>query len=77
MMIRAGDVSFNPACVAEMEWDRRFYVNGSESTLIITMQDGKQHRIKYQPHLLGVADPYEVERQVLAANNLSTEPVSI
>lgn len=53
----------NPDLVASLEWDRRFYVNGSSSSLVIRMADGTVHRIE---HGYGV-DAYEIEREILGA----------
>lgn len=66
-MVKAGDVSINPAYVASMEWDRRHYMNGpGESVLVVRMVDGAVHRIKHEPQYLGGSDAYDVERRIEA-----------
>lgn len=68
MLIRIGrHRHINPAYVVFMEWDRRFYANGSDSALVITMHDGTQHRVEHQPGYLDGADAYAVEKAILAA----------
>lgn len=64
----------NPAFVASMEWDRRHYINGSESVLIITMWDGTVHRVKHQPWYLGCPDATKIEREILAAMKKGDAP---
>lgn len=46
-MIRVtSDLTINPAFVSFMEWERRHYVNGpGDSVLLITMADGRVHRV--------------------------------
>ena len=61
------DRHINPAFVASTEWDRRHYVNGSDSVLIITMWDGTVHRVKHQPWCLSGPDATTIEREILAA----------
>lgn len=61
------DRHVNPAYVAFLEWDHRHYMNGSSSALIITMHDGSQHRVRDESHYMGGADPFAVERAILAA----------
>ncbi len=51
----------NPDLVASLTWDRRFYMNGSSSSLVIRMADGTVHRVE---HGYGV-DAYEIERAIL------------
>ena len=54
------ELSLNPDMVMGMERDNRFYMNGSESYLVITMVDGTVHRIK---HGFGV-DIYAIEKKL-------------
>lgn len=64
-MIKAGHITINPAFVASMEWEGRWYMNGhGDSTLIIRMQDGHVHRIKHQPQYLDGVDAYQVEKAI-------------
>lgn len=46
MMIQVGQLSINPAYIAAVELDNRFYMNGSETYLVVTMVDGRVHRFK-------------------------------
>lgn len=67
-MVRAGELSINPAWVATMEWDRRHYANGpGDSDLVVTMYDGAKHRIKHEPYYLDGVDAYAVEAAITAA----------
>ena len=45
--------------VKELKWDRMHYMNGTESTLVIEMFDGTEHRVK-EPWALNV------QRKILA-----------
>lgn len=61
MMLRlTSDVSIDPARVAATEWVRRHYINGSSSTLVVTMEDGRTHRFEHRPGY----DPYAIERAI-------------
>ncbi|MBZ4022185.1 hypothetical protein CKO11_06910 [Rhodobacter sp. TJ_12] len=68
-MIRINkDLHINPAFVASLEWDRSNYAFGpSDSVLVITMHDGKEHLVRHQPWYLDGTDAYAVERQILAS----------
>lgn len=62
------ELFLNPEFVADMVVDRRHYFNGpGDSVLIITMADGREHRIRHEPHYLGGADIYKIQTQVEAA----------
>ena len=54
------DLSINPAMVASVERDNRFYANGSAFYLVITMNDGKVHRVE---HGYGV-DIFAIEKAI-------------
>lgn len=63
-MIRlTSEISINPALVASVQLDHRFYMNGSATWLIITMADGKVHRVE---HGYGV-DVFAIEKAINAA----------
>lgn len=65
-MVKAGNLTINPARVQSMDWDQRFYMNGpGEQALIVTMVDGTRHRIKHEPQYLGGVNAYEVERKIM------------
>jgi len=58
------DLTINASCVVSLETDQRHYMNGpGDSTLVITMDDGRQHRIR---HGYGV-DIYAIKKQIEAA----------
>lgn len=66
-MIRISmDVMIDPMEVAHMEWDRRFYMNGSDSTLVITMSTGRVYRLRSDPYNLEYA-PSKIEQAILRA----------
>lgn len=58
------DLKINRDHLVSLSWDRRHYMNGSSSTLVITMIDGAEHRIEYWPGGYG-PDAYEIERRIL------------
>lgn len=61
MLIRiTNELSINPAHVASVQQDNRFYMNGSATYLVITMADGKVHRVE---HGWGV-DVFAIEKQI-------------
>lgn len=67
-MIRIdNDRHINPAFVASMEWQHRHYMNGSDSILVITMDDGTAHRVKHEPWYLNGPDALKVEREIISA----------
>lgn len=68
-MIDCGpDLKINHAWVASIAWDRRHYFSGpGDSTLVITMHDGTQHRVRHAPAGWGGTDAYAVERDILRA----------
>ncbi|WP_275789733.1 hypothetical protein [Pararhizobium gei] len=53
----------NPADVSAMVWDRRFYMNGSATTLVITMRDGSVHRLENDAW----TDAFAIEQKIQAA----------
>jgi predicted transcriptional regulator len=62
MMINlTDDLTINVAQIASVETSQRHYMNGpSAATLIVTMDNGRQHRI---PHGHGV-DIYALKKQI-------------
>lgn len=56
-------LSLNASAIVSVEIDQRFYANGSSVFLIITMLDGKQHRIE---HGYGI-DVFAIERRIKEA----------
>jgi hypothetical protein len=58
------NLKVNRDFVASVEWDRRHYANGSESFLVVTMQDGRVHRIKSNYGFYDSVDLYAAERQL-------------
>lgn len=50
-------LSINAQYVADMKWEHRHYINGSESTLVITMNDGRTHRVQGE-------EAYALEKQI-------------
>jgi hypothetical protein len=60
-MIRVTDnLSINPSLIADIELDNRHYMNGSDCFLVITMDDGRRHRIQ---HGWGT-DIFEIKRRL-------------
>lgn len=58
------DLAVNRDRVASVEWDRRHYMNGSESFLVVTMDDGRVHRIPNRYGTYDAPDIYKVEREL-------------
>lgn len=56
-------VKINPEDVSVLEWDRRFYMNGSSSTLVIRMNTGATYHVNNDAW----TDAYEIERSIQAA----------
>lgn len=66
--VRCGsDLTVNRNEVASVEWDRRWYANGSASWLIITMNSGKQYRLENGRGYYGGADCYAIEKEITGA----------
>lgn len=65
MMLKlTDDLTINVAQIASVETSHRHYVNGpGDATLVVTMDNGRQHRI---PHGHGV-DIYALKKQIEAA----------
>lgn len=63
------DLKLNAAWIASLSWDRRHYFNGpGDCTLVVTMHDGMQHRIRHAGTVgWGGVDAYDVERRICAA----------
>lgn len=67
MLVKINDeLSINPVLVASYGLDHHFYMNGSSTYLVITMADGKQHRVE---HGHGI-DVFAIEKCIEAANQL-------
>lgn len=52
----------------EVSWthmDRRMYVNGSDSAIVIHMKDGTEHRIRHTAGYLDGDDIYKIEKMLL------------
>lgn len=56
------ELSVNRELVASVTWDR-----GHNTSLIVTMQDGTQHRIKHSGGYYDGDDCYKIERMLLDA----------
>lgn len=66
--IRCGrDLTVNRNEVASVEWDRRMYMNGSSSWLVITMNDGRQHRIESTYGHYDSVDCSKIEKEIIGA----------
>lgn len=52
-----GDVEISTGAIERYEWERSHYIDGTKSTLVITMVDGTRHRV-------GGMEAYEVERKL-------------
>lgn len=68
--IRCGrDLAINRAEVASVGWDRRHYVNGGDTYLVITMNHGGQHRVQHTAGLgyYDAIDCYKIEKELLDA----------
>jgi len=64
------DLIINPAAVSYMEWDRRSYANcAGDSVLVITMTDGREHRIAHRPQYLDGNDCCRIEAKIMEATN--------
>lgn len=57
------ELTVNPRMVASVEVDHRHYMNGSDSVLVIHMENGQTHRVR---HGYGI-DVYAIEKAILAA----------
>lgn len=65
--VRLGaDIAIRREEVVGVAWDHRVYMNGSSSFLVITMRDGRQHRIEHRPGLVGAQDCSAIEKAILA-----------
>jgi len=64
--VKAGPLSINREAVADVQRDSRHYMNGSETTLVVTMLDGRVHRIKHSMSIYDPIDIYEIERLLLS-----------
>jgi hypothetical protein len=61
-------LTINPAWVASLEIDSRYYMNGpGVPVLIIRMHDGYEHRITHEPFFLGGANIYDLEKRISEA----------
>lgn len=64
----SNDLMINPALVSYMEWDRRSYANSAgDSVLVITMNDGREHRLVHRPWMMDGLDCYKVEAAIMSA----------
>ena len=62
------DLMINPGAISYMEWDHRAYINhGGHSVLVITMIDGREHRLEHRPWALGGIDGQAIEKSITEA----------
>ena len=45
MKIQVNDVEINTGAIERYEWERSHYIDGTKSTLVISMVDGTVHRV--------------------------------
>lgn len=57
------ELRVNMEFVASIEIDHRHYVNGNRSFLVVTMKDGRQHRIE---HGIGGVDIYKIQADMIS-----------